>query len=114
MEVNKKYDNPSPRLSAGALSKLTFCWLNKLFWYGRKHDLEFKDLHNTLPADLSEPLGDRLEKFWKEEVDEARASSGNGKKKRKRPSLARAIRRTFGWSFFYYAAHILFLTVVVR
>ncbi|XP_014237759.1 multidrug resistance-associated protein 4-like isoform X1 [Trichogramma pretiosum] len=114
MEVNKKYDNPSPRLSAGALSKLTFCWLNKLFWYGRKHDLEFKDLHNTLPADLSEPLGDRLEKFWKEEVDEAQASSGSRKKKRKRPSLARAIRRTFGWSFFYYAAHILFLTVVVR
>ncbi|XP_032455220.1 multidrug resistance-associated protein 4 [Nasonia vitripennis] len=107
MDSTKKYENPSPRLSANVLSKILFCWLNPLFWYGRKHDLETKDLHNALPDDLSEPLGNKLEKFWKREVE-------NSQKGKNKPSLLRAIRKTFGWTYFQYAAHILFLTIVVR
>lgn len=36
-------------------------WTVKLFWYGRSHDLEMKDVYNTLPVDESEPLGNKLE-----------------------------------------------------
>lgn len=36
-------------------------WLMKLFWYGKNHDLEMKDVFNILPADISEILGDKLE-----------------------------------------------------
>ncbi|XP_058803038.1 ATP-binding cassette sub-family C member 4 isoform X2 [Phymastichus coffea] len=82
-------------------------WLFKLFWYGRKHDLEAKDLYNALPADLSQPLGDKLEKHWKREVE-------NALKTNRKPRLLNAIKKTFGWSYSHYAGHILFLSVVVR
>lgn len=36
-------------------------WLAKLFWYGRDHDLEMKNVYNTLPIDASEFLGNKLE-----------------------------------------------------
>ncbi|XP_014219727.1 multidrug resistance-associated protein 4-like [Copidosoma floridanum] len=110
MDLNNspwKHENPSPRLSASALSKLFFCWLNPLFWYARKHDLEAKDLHNALPWDLSAPLGDRLEKMWKLEVEKAAKS-------KKKPSLLKAVANTFGWSFLQYGAQILFLSLVIR
>lgn len=36
-------------------------WLMRIFWYGRNHDLEMKDMYNVMPADSSELLGDKLE-----------------------------------------------------
>jgi len=36
-------------------------WIVGLFWYGKDHDLEMKNVYNTLPADMSELLGNRLE-----------------------------------------------------
>ena len=41
---------------------LRFRWLFPLFWYGRNHDLEVKDLHNVLSSDVSELLGNKLER----------------------------------------------------
>ncbi|KAJ8684127.1 hypothetical protein QAD02_019919 [Eretmocerus hayati] len=105
--ISKSHGKPSPRLSANIFSRILFCWLCPLFSYGKKHDLEAKDLHNTLPCDLSERLGDQLEKFWKREVDQSQQN-------KKKPSLLRALRKTFGWSYFQYAAHVLFLSIVVR
>ncbi|XP_011505092.1 PREDICTED: multidrug resistance-associated protein 4-like isoform X1 [Ceratosolen solmsi marchali] len=107
MDVSTSCANANPRLSANIVSKLLFCWLNPLFWYGRKHDIQAKDLHTALPNDLSEPLGNQLEKYWKREMD-------NFHKTKKKPSLLRAIRKTFGWSYLQYATHILFLAIVIR
>ncbi|KAL6423797.1 hypothetical protein ACFW04_010336 [Cataglyphis niger] len=61
MNATKKFNNPNPRASANPISKLFFWWLVKLFWYGKDHDLEMKNLYDTLPADVSELLGNSLE-----------------------------------------------------
>ncbi|OXU18927.1 hypothetical protein TSAR_000783 [Trichomalopsis sarcophagae] len=93
---------PSPRLSANIFSGLFFCWLKPLFCQGKSRDLTSDDLHDALPADVSEQLGGRLEKYWKNEVENARQSD-------KKPKLVNAIRKAFGWSYFYYAGHMLVL-----
>jgi len=36
--------------------------LIEIFWYGKNHDLEMKNVYNVMPADDSELLGDKLEK----------------------------------------------------
>ncbi|KAJ8684219.1 hypothetical protein QAD02_020011 [Eretmocerus hayati] len=92
----------SPRISANFVNKLFFWWLKPLFHLGKTRDLKSNDLYDTLPVDRSEQLGSRLEKYWKNEVENARQSN-------KKPKLVNAIRKTFGWSYFYYAGHMLVL-----
>lgn len=38
-------------------------WLKPLFSYGRKHNVELKDLYNVTLRDVSETLGNRLERW---------------------------------------------------
>ncbi|KAL6423801.1 hypothetical protein ACFW04_010336 [Cataglyphis niger] len=107
MNATKKFNNPNPRASANPISKLFFWWLVKLFWYGKDHDLEMKNLYDTLPADVSELLGNSLEQHWKNEICTAEK---NGRK----PKFFTALRQTFIWSFLYYGGWILFMTTVLR
>ncbi|XP_014472274.1 PREDICTED: multidrug resistance-associated protein 4-like isoform X2 [Dinoponera quadriceps] len=107
MNVSKKFNNPNPRISANLLSKLIFGWLFSLFWYGRNHDLEMKNIYNIMPDDVSELLGNKLEQNWKNEVHTAEK---NGKK----PKFFMALRKTFLWSFLYYGGWYLFLCTVLR
>ncbi|KAK0158233.1 hypothetical protein PV328_009265 [Microctonus aethiopoides] len=81
-------------------------WLIPLFRYGKRHDLEAKDLQNTLKPDLSEPLGDALEKNWKKEIELAQNNQ-------RKPRLRSAIKKTFMLSFVTYGVWIS-LTVALR
>ena len=81
--------------------------MNPLFWYGKKHDIEEKDLYNVLPDNRSEPLGDRLERFWKKEVEQSY-------KNKNKPSLINAIKKCFGRDYIFYAVHVLFLSLIIR
>ncbi|XP_063985040.1 ATP-binding cassette sub-family C member 4-like [Diachasmimorpha longicaudata] len=105
MNRTTKHDNPSPQASANAFGKVFFWWLRPLFAYGKKNDLERKDLYNTLAADLSEPLGNTLEKNWNRELAAARQSG-------RKPKLLRAIIKTFMLSHMYYGA-LVFLYAAV-
>ncbi|KAG7200525.1 hypothetical protein KM043_001089 [Ampulex compressa] len=107
MDASKKYDNPNPRLSANALSKLLFWWLKPLFWQGWNHDLETKDLYNVLPKDVSENLGDKLDRNWSKELRRAKEAG-------RKPSLYNALRNTFIWSFAFYGGWTFFYSVVLR
>lgn len=107
MDNSKKYDNPNPRLTANFVSKIIFWWLRQLFWYGRNHDLEVKDLHNVLPKDVSESLGNRLERHWKEELQEATKMS-------RKPKLFRALKKMFLWSYAFYGIWILIYCTILR
>ncbi|XP_006814818.1 ATP-binding cassette sub-family C member 4-like, partial [Saccoglossus kowalevskii] len=62
-------------------------WLNPLFKYGYKNKLEVTDMYETMPEDSSEQLANKLEKQWNKELC---------KQKNRKPSLTRAIIRTFG------------------
>ncbi|XP_072767862.1 ATP-binding cassette sub-family C member 4 isoform X2 [Anoplolepis gracilipes] len=82
-------------------------WLVKLFWYGKNHDLEMKNMYNILPADMSELLGNRLEQYWKNEICTAEKSG-------RKPKFITALRQTFIWSFFYYGGWVLVMSTVLR
>ncbi|XP_012537913.1 multidrug resistance-associated protein 4 isoform X2 [Monomorium pharaonis] len=107
MDATKKPNNPNPRASANPISKLFFWWLTGIFWYGKDHNLEMKNMYNIMPADDSELLGNKLEENWKNEVHHA-------KKDDRKPKFFTALKKTFIWSFFYYGGWILMLSCIVR
>ncbi|XP_015433210.1 PREDICTED: multidrug resistance-associated protein 4 [Dufourea novaeangliae] len=107
MDASKKYENPNPKLSANFLSKLIFWWLKPLFWHGRKHDLQVKDIYNAMPEDVSHHLGDKLEGNWLNEI-------GTAEETGRKPKLFNALQKTFAWSFCYYGGWQFFLAVVVK
>lgn len=109
---------------------ISISWLLALFAYGKHHILETKDLYNVLLDDLSENLGDKLERLdikakmllfskctkfhfrvcscWITEV----ISSAN--KQHEKPKLSKAISKALGWSCMKYGIHVFILNVVVR
>ncbi|XP_033343952.1 multidrug resistance-associated protein 4-like isoform X1 [Bombus vosnesenskii] len=107
MDSSKKYDNPNPKLTANVFSKLIFWWLKPLFWYAKDHDLEIKDIYNVMPNDVSQHLGDKLERNWIKEVKSAEGAN-------RKPKFFNALRKTFMWSFAHYGGWQFFLAVVLR
>ncbi|KAK9680179.1 ABC transporter transmembrane region [Popillia japonica] len=105
MDSSKKYNNPSPEAAANILSKLFFCWTFSFFKYGYKNDLEAKDIYNTQPPDLSEPLGNILEKNWNKELAKSKSED-------RKPSLMKAIANTFFKQYALYGG-VLFIQVII-
>ncbi|XP_015596918.1 multidrug resistance-associated protein 4 isoform X2 [Cephus cinctus] len=92
MDASKIRVNPNPRENATTISVLLWWWTIKLFKKGYSKILGIEDLYNPLKTDESAVLGDRLEKRWKIELE-------NSKKCGKKPSLLKAIVRTFLWEY---------------
>ncbi|XP_078033391.1 ATP-binding cassette sub-family C member 4 isoform X2 [Augochlora pura] len=107
MDASKKYENPNPKLLANPLSRLIFWWLKPLFLYAKNHDLELKDIYNVLPEDVSQRLGNKLERNWLKELKTAEESGV-------KPKLFNALKKTFMWSFAYFGGWQFFLAVVIR
>ncbi|XP_033327648.2 ATP-binding cassette sub-family C member 4 isoform X2 [Megalopta genalis] len=107
MDASKKYENPNPKLLANPFSRLIFWWLKPLFLYGKNHDLELKDIYNVLPEDVSQRLGDKLERNWLKEVKTAEESGI-------KPKFFNALKKTFAWSFSYFGGWQFFLAVVIK
>ncbi|XP_045469838.1 probable multidrug resistance-associated protein lethal(2)03659 isoform X2 [Harmonia axyridis] len=93
--TSKKQRKPNPRENAFPLSVVTFSYLIPTFIQGFKRDLTEADLTETLNEHKSKALGDRLERAWQKEEERA-------KKKKKTPSLRRALFRVFGLEFMIY------------
>nr|CAH7718236.1 unnamed protein product [Callosobruchus chinensis] len=87
MDVSKKYENPSPEAEANVVSRLFYCWVLPFFKHGYRTHLRVKDIYNTTKDDMSETLADRLERNWNNEL--------RNKDKKKKPSLKKAIFKTF-------------------
>ncbi|XP_038157102.1 multidrug resistance-associated protein 4-like isoform X2 [Cyprinodon tularosa] len=71
MEPEKKEKQDNPSATANLLSKIFFCWLNPLFRIGYKRRLEENDMYRVLPEDASERLGEELQWYWNQEVQQA-------------------------------------------
>ncbi|XP_043988335.1 ATP-binding cassette sub-family C member 4-like isoform X1 [Gambusia affinis] len=84
METLNKEKEDNPSATANLLSKIFFCWLNPLFRVGYKRRLEEDDMYRVLPEDASQRLGEELQRFWNQEVEQA-------VKDRRSPRLARAL-----------------------
>lgn len=93
MDSTKTKSKPNPREKANILSVLLWWWTISLFKTGYKKVLESEDLFDPLKVDRSGLLGDRLEKRWKIELE-------NAKKWKRNPSLLKTIFRTFSWEYF--------------
>ncbi|CAH1981029.1 unnamed protein product [Acanthoscelides obtectus] len=110
MDSTKKHVNPSPEEKATFLSKIFYCWFMPFLKYGYKHDLEIKDIYNTTKSDLSAALGDQLEKNWLKEVQRA----AKHKDRPRKPSLSRAIFKTFYKTYLVYGLFLLFQCLVIK
>ncbi|XP_055867950.1 ATP-binding cassette sub-family C member 4-like isoform X5 [Biomphalaria glabrata] len=88
MDESLRHINPNPTLSANIFSRTLFCWLDPLFKKGYKRPLEDTDLYNVCPSDSSEYLGNKLEDEWNKQL-----------KKGGKPSLLKALMRTFGLQY---------------
>lgn len=111
MDTTKKFNNPSPEEKANFCNRLFFCWVLPFFRTGYQKDLEVKDIYNSTKEDLSGPLGDALERNWNEEVKRTQKSK---KKKAGKPSLKRAIFKTFAKSYCFYGGFMFIQSVVIR
>lgn len=61
MDNSKKPENENPRKNANPLSKLVFCWIIPLLFYGARRGLNTDNLTKCLEKDESEMLGNKLE-----------------------------------------------------
>lgn len=63
MENSKKPDKKNPRNGANIISQLFFLWFIPILWKGAKSGLNANDLTMCLEKDLSQDLGDKLERY---------------------------------------------------
>uniref|UniRef100_A0A8D8Y4C2 Probable multidrug resistance-associated protein lethal(2)03659 n=3 Tax=Cacopsylla melanoneura TaxID=428564 RepID=A0A8D8Y4C2_9HEMI len=103
----KKYDKPPhPRATCNVLSALTFSWTLGLFREGRKRDLEVTDLYEPLKEHTSSYLGNKLERYWNDELVQAQ-------KRGRDPSFLRALIRCFGLKMASYGLVLAFMECVL-
>ncbi|KAG7207749.1 hypothetical protein KM043_009361 [Ampulex compressa] len=93
MDSSKSKSKPNPREKANIFSVLFWWWTISLFKTGYRKVLQTDDLYDPLKVDRSTTLGNRLEKQWNIELQ-------NAKKHKRRSSLLRTIFRTFLWEYF--------------
>ncbi|KAF5283708.1 hypothetical protein FQR65_LT13743 [Abscondita terminalis] len=91
----RKIKRKNPRENANPLSVMTFGYTLPTLFEGWKKELQISDVYETLTEHKSNILGDRLEFKWLKELEDA-------KKDGRKPSLRRALIKTFGLEFFFY------------
>ncbi|KAJ3300226.1 Multidrug resistance-associated protein 1 [Borealophlyctis nickersoniae] len=79
--------NGSPEETANIFSRLSFYWMEPLMRLGYRKHLEMDDLWNLKKQDRSSYTGARFQRMWDQEVT------------RKKPSLLRAVARSYGLVF---------------
>ncbi|XP_029164699.1 probable multidrug resistance-associated protein lethal(2)03659 [Nylanderia fulva] len=107
MYSTKTKSKPNPREKANIVSVLLWWWTIGLFKTGYRKDLEIEDLFDPLKADESGLLGNRLEKQWKIQLKNSRIW-------KRKPSLLKAISRTFLWEYFLLGVITTFNEFVLR
>ncbi|KAG7304443.1 ABCC5 [Plutella xylostella] len=104
-KITLKEKNPHDK--ANVISKLFLLWSFKLFHHGYKHGFTINDLSKARDVDHSEVLGDRLEAAWQREVDTAKREGG-------KPSLSKAIVRTFWVEYMMLGVLVAMLFIFIR
>lgn len=78
----------NPEAEAGFFSRLTFNWMNPLFSYAHKHEIEQEDIFDIREIFRADDNSSRFEEIWD---DEKQNFKGEG------PSLTRALITGFFW-----------------
>uniref|UniRef100_A0A3P9LA07 Multidrug resistance-associated protein 4 n=1 Tax=Oryzias latipes TaxID=8090 RepID=A0A3P9LA07_ORYLA len=106
MEPLPKAGKDNPSASANLLSKIFFCWLSPLFRTGYRRKLEEDDMFRVLPEDASNRLGEELQRYWTQEVQQA-------KKKLQPPKFSKALIQCYWKSYLLIGVYI-FLEEVIK
>ncbi|XP_023271735.1 multidrug resistance-associated protein 4-like [Seriola lalandi dorsalis] len=106
MEPLRKEAKDNPSASANLLSKIFFCWLNPLFRIGYKRKLEEDDMYKVLPEDASDSLGEELQWYWDQEVQQAA-------KETRPPNLTKVIIQCYWRSYLLIGIYI-FIEEVIK
>uniref|UniRef100_A0A8C2UET6 ATP binding cassette subfamily C member 3 n=1 Tax=Coturnix japonica TaxID=93934 RepID=A0A8C2UET6_COTJA len=97
--------NPSPELTSGFLSRLTFWWFTSFAIRGYKKPLEDKDLWSLNEDDVSKNIVQKLSREWDREKQQKSGAQTQrcvkkphveGKRHNRKPSFLKALLRTFG------------------
>lgn len=103
-EFEEQEENPFD--TANSFSRTIFWWLLPFIKKGFTQELKLTDLYQTPSEDLSKDLGQRLKRRWDEELYRRR----DGHK----PSLVRALCRTFGLWYVLSGIWVAFGECIVR
>uniref|UniRef100_A0A3B4TBB4 Multidrug resistance-associated protein 4 n=1 Tax=Seriola dumerili TaxID=41447 RepID=A0A3B4TBB4_SERDU len=106
MEPLRKEAKDNPSASANLLSKIFFCWLNPLFRIGYKRKLEEDDMYKVLPEDASDNLGEELQWYWDQEIQQAA-------KETRPPNLTKVIIQCYWRSYLLIGIYI-FIEEVIK
>ncbi|XP_036065584.1 multidrug resistance-associated protein 4 [Oryzias melastigma] len=106
MEPHPKAGKDNPSASANLLSKIFFCWLSPLFRTGYRRKLEEEDMFKVLPEDASSRLGEELQRYWTQEVQQA-------KKDLRPPKFSKALIHCYWRSYSLIGVYI-FLEEVIK
>ncbi|CAL8104325.1 unnamed protein product [Orchesella dallaii] len=107
MDINLKKAKSNPYAQSNLISKIFFLWLLPLFRDGYYKDLNLDDLFDTLKEDMSQKLGNDLEKQWNKQVE-------LHKRKGQQPSLGKALWNVLGWKYSFVFLGIAFPELVFR
>ncbi|XP_032234169.1 ATP-binding cassette sub-family C member 4 [Nematostella vectensis] len=94
LENEEEKENINPKLRANILSKITFWWMNHIFYIGNKRPLEESDLYPLIEDDKAEYLTERLEKAWSKELEKIPMG--------KKPRFWKALMRVCPVSEYFY------------
>lgn len=83
-------------------------WTIPLFRLGTKRKIQLSDLYKSRPVDKSEFLGDKLQKYWEKELIQIKG------KPYKKPSLLRALFKTFIWDYLLCGLYLFLQYVALR
>ncbi|KAJ2946420.1 hypothetical protein O0L34_g12459 [Tuta absoluta] len=97
---------PSEKSVPNWFSRVSFCWMFPIFYWGNKRDLDEFDLQPAKKIFNSKETGDELERCWLLEEAAAKAAG-------RKPSYTKVLIRTFGWSFIP-AGIIQFMSITLR
>ncbi|KAG7227636.1 hypothetical protein INR49_005451 [Caranx melampygus] len=106
MEPLRKEAKDNPSASANLLSKIFFWWLNPLFSIGYKRKLEEDDMYKVLPEDASDRLGEELQWYWDQEVQQAA-------KETRPPNLAKVLIQCY-WKSYSLIGIYIFIEEVIK
>ncbi|XP_056635576.1 ATP-binding cassette sub-family C member 4-like [Diorhabda sublineata] len=99
--------NENPKKDAGFINKLFFGWMISLMRKRREINLELHDFYDVFDEDDSKVLGNRLQKNWKSEIVKSQQS-------KRKPSLLKAIVKTFLFEVMFYGIFCFFSNVLIR
>ncbi|XP_025202348.1 probable multidrug resistance-associated protein lethal(2)03659 isoform X2 [Melanaphis sacchari] len=97
---------PNPRSKANIFEIITYKWILKFIKKGLNKELDLIDLYKVLDCDSSDLLGNKLRKFWDDELINARTNNRN-------PNFVKTLFKTFGTKFMFNVTYLAVLQIIL-